>query len=379
MRIAPYYQKLLQEAVQVAKGMEPITFAGMFDSGVDYLFNLTIPLLATELEKETVPVAVDLSGLTTKEEIETELSFALSDVTPHASGPRDYFTITAQVRQLCATKKLVFVAYLGQDGGTDPQFFQFLGRLRNLLGWRFSYVLFVTTRLLFDPNYQRPLFDKVLKRNLVTVLPLDEENSDIVLANYEERYKKTLSQALRHHVLELAGGNPGLVKALYLQVSTTPSWKTPDILDERLYFRLEGIARDVHERAHDKQPLRRFGYFVPNKSSSRWFSPLLSDFLKIYPTQGPKPKEPPLASDGKLLHLTKSQRTLLAYLEGRSGELVTKDDIAKVLWGEAWADRYSDWAIDQLISTLREKLATIKHDGKIVTKKGEGIIFLQNE
>lgn len=388
MRIAPYYQKLLEDALQAAKSLEPITFAGMFDSGVDYLFNLATPLFAAEFDKDTVSVTVDLSGLTAKEEIESELSFAFFDTFLEASGLCDYIKLTKHIRRLCSKKKLILVAYLGQDGGTDPQFFQFLNRLRNLLGWRFSYVLFVTTRLLLHPDYARPLFDKVLKRNLVIVQPLDEENSNVVLANYEERYSKVLPPIFRHQVLELSGGNPGLIKALYLQASTSDSWKRPDILDERIYFRLEGIVQDMSEsvRALTKKKVKRadatvmpydhFGYFVADKTVHRLFSPLLDDFLKIYPTQGPKPKETPIIPNAELLHLTKSQRTLLAYLEGRSGELVTKDDIAKVLWGESWADRYSDWAIDQLVSTLREKLSTIKHEGKIVTKKGEGIIFL---
>lgn len=388
MNIAPYYQKLLEQGFQAAKSLEPITFVGMFDSGVDYLFNLAIPLLATELEKDTVPVAVDLTGLIAREEIETELSFAFSDTLPEVSASGDYFVLTKHIRRLCTTKKLVLVAYLGQEGGTEPQFIQFLNRLRNLLGWRFSYVLFVTTRLLLKPDYALPLFDKVLKRNLVTVLPLDEENSSVVLANYEQRYKKSLPESFRRRVLELAGGNPGLIKALYLQASTSDLWKKPDILDERIYFRLEGIVQDMPERvrALAKKGLKRtdetvrpydhFGYFVADKTAHRLFSPLLDDFLKINPTQGPKQKEPPIGPDAKLLHLTKSQRTVLAYLENRAGQLVTKDDIAQVLWGEAWADRYSDWAIDQLVSTLRDKFTSMKYSGKIITKKGEGIIFV---
>ena len=390
MKIAPYYQKLLNLGFQAAKSLEPITFAGMFDSGVDYLFNLAVPLLGAELDKDTASVAVDLSGLTTKEEVETELSFAFSDAIPAIAGSCDYFQLTKHIRRLCSKKKLILVAYLGQDGRADPQFIQFLNRLRNLLGWRFSYVLFVATRLLLHPDYARPLFDKVFKRNLLTVQPLDEKNSNVVLANYEERYSKVLSPVFRRQVLEFAGGNPGLIKALYLQASTSDSWGKLDILDERIYFRLEGIIHDIPESIREMakkhrlsrtdsamQPFHHFGYLVvADKTSYRLFSSLLDDFLNIYSKQGPKLKETPIMPNVELLHLTKSQRALLAYLEGRSGELVTKDDIAKVLWGEAWADRYSDWAIDQLVSTLREKMSSIKHDGKIMTKKGEGIIFL---
>ncbi len=390
MRIAPYYQKLLEEALQAAKSFEPITYVGMFDSGVDYLFTLLVPILAAESEKDTSLVAIDLSGLTTKEEVASEVGFALSEIESVAPSPCDFAQLTRYVQNFAKKKRMIVVLYLGQEGQTASELFIFLNRLRNLLGWRFSYIIFTTTRLLLGSDHARPLIDKVLKRNLVTVQPLDEENSNAVLANYEERYAKALPPVLRRQVLELAGGNPGLIKALYLQASTSDSWGKPDILDERIYFRLEGIVYDTPENIREMvkkhrlrrtdsalQPFYHFGYLVvADKTSYRLFSPLLDDFLNIYPMQGPKLKETPIMPNAELLHLTKSQRTLLAYLEGRSGQLVTKDDIAKVLWGDAWADLYSDWAIDQLVSTLRKKMSTIKHDGTIVTKKGEGIVFL---
>jgi hypothetical protein len=58
MKIAPYYQSLLEKAVQAAVSFEPITYMGMFDSGIDYLFTLLLPLLESELEKDTISVAV---------------------------------------------------------------------------------------------------------------------------------------------------------------------------------------------------------------------------------------------------------------------------------------------------------------------------------
>lgn len=389
MKIAPYYQKLLKKALQAAKSFEPITYVGMFDSGVDYLFTLLVPLLAAELEKDDSLVAIDLSGLTTKEEIASEVGFALTEIDSGVPSPGDFAQLTRHIQNFAKRKRIIFVLYLGQEGQTANELFLFLNRLRNLLGWRFSYIIFTTARLLLHPDYARPLIDKVLKRNLIAVQPLDKENSNAVLANYEERYSKALSSSLQRQVLELAGGNPGLIKALYLQASTSDSWKKPDVLDERIYFRLEGVVRDMPENIREAakkhrliktgsatQPFYHFGYFIADKTSYRLFSPIFDDFLNIYPTKGPKLKEPHTLPNAELLHLTKSQRTLLAYLEGRSGELVTKDDIAKALWGDAWADRYSDWAIDQLLSTLRKKMSTIKHDGTIVTKKGEGIAFL---
>lgn len=391
MKIAPYYQKLLEKALQAAKSFEPITYVGMFDSGVDYLFTLLVPLLAAESEKDTLSVAVDLSGLTTKEEVAAEVGFAWSEIDPGVPSACDFAQLTRYIRNFAKKKRIILVLYLGQEGGTANELFLFLNRLRNLLGWRFSYIVFTTTRLLLHPDYARPLFDKVLKRNLVTVQPLDEENSNVVLVNYEERYTKVLPPVFRRQVLELAGGNPGLIKALYLQAIADKKWVKPDLWEEQLYFRLQGITNDLTDQAKSLLLGKRlskidpflvyhlecYGYGIRKAGKLIPFTLLLVDFIKNYATRSPKKiQDPAMSVDTMILNFTKSQRNILEYLQVYPGELISKDRLAQVLWGEQWADRYSDWAIDQLLSTLREKLARLKLPGKIMTKKGEGIIFV---
>ena len=389
MKIAPYYQKLLEDALQAAKSFEPITYAGMFDSGVDYLFNLFIPLVEAELENDTVSLVVDLSGLTRKEEIESEITFALSNLQKDIPSVCDFASLTRHIQQIAVKKKVVLTVYLGQEGNTAMEFFLFLNRLRNMLAWRFTYVVFGTTRVLFDERYFFPLLKKVFKRNIQTVLPLRDTDARIVLANYEERYAKKLPETQRQNVLQNAGGNPGLIKALYLQVSDREYKNKINVLDERLAFRLEGIACDIPEKDREalassrkirntetQLHLIQYGYLVQDKSGNRPFTPLLADYLIHKKAQKSDQTKTSKPEDNKLLLLTKSQRLVLNYMEGHIGALITKDDIAKVLWGESWAERYSDWAIDQLISTLRERMGRMKHRGRIITKKGEGIIFL---
>ena len=70
MKIAPYYQKLLEASLQAANNLEPITFSGMFDSATGYLFTLSMPLFQTEIASNVLPIWVDLSGLTKSQEIE---------------------------------------------------------------------------------------------------------------------------------------------------------------------------------------------------------------------------------------------------------------------------------------------------------------------
>lgn len=297
------------------------------------------------------------------------------------------------MKKFCEKNRLILVLYLGQDGRTCPNFFLFLHRLRNFLGWRFSYIIFASSRLLLHQIHQSQILDKVLRRNIEIVHLLQDHDARVVLSNYEQRYRKKLMLSQRKSVLSGAGGNPGLIKALYLLSIDENKKNSMDIEDDRLRFRLDGIISDVPLSDREKlygsaipsgdvpeNQLVQFGYLLPQGRAVVPFSPIVSEYLDVL-KKSPARTDNPDASEkiGRLLHLTKSQRTMLEYLERRQGELITKDDMAKALWGDAWADKYSDWAIDQLISTLRDKLITIKHSGTIVTKKGEGILFVRKK
>ncbi|MEK7592257.1 MAG: winged helix-turn-helix domain-containing protein, partial [Patescibacteria group bacterium] len=124
--------------------------------------------------------------------------------------------------------------------------------------------------------------------------------------------------------------------------------------------------------------LLRYGYIKKEEFSYIPFTPLLGEYLQVYEGKSeiPKARKKHFKPDEILLLFSKSQRMILELLKSREGEIVSRDDIAKALWGEGWEDRYSDWAIDQLLSSIREKMGSSRMDGQIITKKGEGIIFI---
>lgn len=58
------------------------------------------------------------------------------------------------------------------------------------------------------------------------------------------------------------------------------------------------------------------------------------------------------------------------------GQIVPRDDIADVMWGNQWTHKYSDQAIDKLASNLRKKLST---EGlNLKSAKGTGFILSQD-
>ena len=390
MKLASSLQILLQKALHTVESMEPIVFCGMYDCGLHYIFHLLPPLFASELSKDIAVAFVDLSNADTTEMTQKELFFAIRNTFSSTKNTDDYLTLTQELETVARKKKIVLVVYLGQSEKVDTEFLLFISRLRNKLGWRFSYCLFLNTRFLFQSS-QTELIDNIVRQTAIPVLPRYPQDIYVVIENYEKRWRKKLPKTQKDNIVKFSGGNPGLIKALFLQALENPNWNKPDLLDERLFYRLQEIISDLPQsylpmltsRPKTREDklihalLVRYGYVVKHNGGYQAFTPLLDEFIRTYAQKIPNPKiERTDAADQELLELTKSQRTVLSYLKTKPGELVTRDALAQLLWGENWADRYSDWAIDQLLSVLREKLVKLRFKGKIVTKKGEGIIYL---
>lgn len=73
--------------------------------------------------------------------------------------------------------------------------------------------------------------------------------------------------------------------------------------------------------------------------------------------------------------LTKLERTVFENLVSNENKITKREDIGQYIWGDQHIEKYSDWAIDQLMHKLREKIRKANLPYEIVTKKGEGFIF----
>jgi len=71
---------------------------------------------------------------------------------------------------------------------------------------------------------------------------------------------------------------------------------------------------------------------------------------------------------------TAQEINLLKLFESKLNSPVSRDDVAQVLWGQAWQQKYSDWALDKAVSRLRKliiqgkfRLITVKNFGYQLT------------
>jgi hypothetical protein len=71
--------------------------------------------------------------------------------------------------------------------------------------------------------------------------------------------------------------------------------------------------------------------------------------------------------------LTAQQRILFDYFYEHPNQVISRDEVAQVLWGKSWEKEYSDWAIDRAISNLRHKLAETKF--KLIAIRNRGYKF----
>jgi DNA-binding response OmpR family regulator len=81
---------------------------------------------------------------------------------------------------------------------------------------------------------------------------------------------------------------------------------------------------------------------------------------------------------GRTIGKISREYSVLTELLRTPDSLITRDDIGKILWGKEMYEKYSDWALDQLISKLRKKLSGLDIRGRLITIRGKGYKFLRN-
>lgn len=153
--------------------------------------------------------------------------------------------------------------------------------------------------------------------------------------------------------------------------------------NQRLILRL--LVRSASEipaqLIPDKEYLEKLK--IVKKHYGRW--KLISPLLEQAALETTKTMNEPLKlKDGHVYigrqNITKqfspSQQKIMILLLKAKGKIVNRDRIAKELWGKNYLEKYSDWAIDQLISKLRKKLLRLWiNPGALVSKKKKGVFL----
>lgn len=113
----------------------------------------------------------------------------------------------------------------------------------------------------------------------------------------------------------------------------------------------------------------------PNESTSKDFNS--EEFYKIQNDQYIHKFTGEIYFRNKITEkcLTKNELSIIKEFYDFRKTPVSKEKIAQIVWGEDYPKRYSEWAIDKLISRLRDKLEDKKPNRIILTSRNKGYIL----
>lgn len=203
---------------------------------------------------------------------------------------------------------------------------------------------------------------------------LDQEEMDYTRKRFEELEYFTLSDEVHKEIAELSGGHYSLYKAIgkaYAEkrielnkqdLKTDPQIR--EILKEILLSGKE-FAKDDQD-LFSNNTLESIG-LIRNKKFTIPLLPIKKDNLFVN-------KDPPKNMEIRD-ELSPQELLIFDFLNQRLGKIVTKEDIAKRIWGEDWIDKYSEQALDKTISRLRKKITSSENSSKfrLTTIRNRGI------
>ncbi len=222
---------------------------------------------------------------------------------------------------------------------------------------------------LFD--FETPLTNALMVLGLLEY----EDALHVITDEYAPRFEFAPSDEQSHDIYRWSCGHMGLLRTLYLLKRDHPGqlFTKEFLLSEPMFIeRLRNVLTDLPVEkvaAIAKKNLsfvervmfEKFGYITP---SGDLFHPLLKNFL------------PTKVQTSHANGFSLTETNVLDYLRAHADEVVSRQDIASIIWGdEEWQDKYSDWAIGQLIYRLRKKLEYGSSSGMIETRKSQGFIY----
>lgn len=318
----------------------------MYGNGKDYLFSN----LVRHFEKQSMPYTLRVLNTVSADELRDFAQELEHDTSPTLC------MVNLRVRQ-------------------DVSWFvDALARLRHTRGNAFvSYV-----NAYVGDVYQALLaFAPPLTHSLVVLGLPDYADATAMIQEWSERFGFYPNEAQKRDIYTWSYGHVGLLRSLYLLKRQEPEvrFTAKRLLEEPMVVeRLTNILADLPAdrlqaiqqkqlRFADRMLFEKFGYI---QSDGELFHPLL---LPLLPQADLTPKG----------DLSLTEQKVISYLQEHADTVVTRYDIATVVWGaEEWEDKYSDWAIGQLIYRLRKKLQLQSHAGVIETVKNQGFIYRFN-
>jgi len=313
---------------------------------------------------------------------------------------------------------VLFLGEIDELSFITPIFCNNLRSFWNRFDGRLHYVFLIKdARLIFAKDYFGEELGYLFFQNILYV-PVSQDNQGYLIDYFEQKMGYKLTVEKRKIIDEMCDGHPYFLKLAVetLAKEDTPSSPLPDgkvveliranyeiravsermieILTERAKEALYEIAtKKVYELPGEElKALELLGLVKKTEGGLyRPFCQLFQDAIlkRAMPAFSSGVFEKKLFFDTKLNSLifsgrpieekfTRQEYELLTYFLKDPDKVHSRDEIAEAIWGKESYEKYSDWAIDQIISKLRKKLGELGlNDNTITTVRGRGYKFSQ--
>lgn len=201
------------------------------------------------------------------------------------------------------------------------------------------------------------------------------------LEQLRNRFDGSLDSKTIEKIYDISKGHGRLLKYLAINYfkdnSVFETKKLVELPDmqmalDLIYRGLPGSQwEEIYKRnlpAHVQSILKELGYIDDNGD-------VLIPLIKEYIDEIAKNKN--IDMPYKDLDLSFREMVLLKKLVDANGEVVDRDRICEVLWGENWIDEYSDWALSQVIHNIRRAISTKNLPYEIKTVRGKGFVVVR--
>jgi len=248
-----------------------------------------------------------------------------------------------------------------------------------------SVILLTEQNIADSPLYHDLITKHMLVENIFYQPLYAEADMHAILDHLEQSWEFSMPQETKTHIISSIGGHPMLLEEAARIVRDHPSVTKEELLAHpHLMRKALTIFKSLH--INDQEIIRTI-LAGNNHLGSEYLQetglvkdgivqlPYWQHIYDNFPQENVfhQTKHPTI----DVTHfLTRKEHDIFMELEQNPGNVFSREDVAKLIWGDSWEDKYSDWAIDQTMHRLREKLSHHQHTYRVKTKKGEGFVLL---
>lgn len=271
------------------------------------------------------------------------------------------------------------------DSNYPQSFFSNLHTLWQINKIKIHFVFSASTNIFKAENFLKlNHFKEVVSQNVVYFPLLESNDNNICIQNLIKKYEYKVSPKQISLIKKISGGHSSLNRAALRILQDYFSINEEKIIDYLLdQYEIKIILEDIWNSFDDEEkkiltlvaqgssfkaekiPERLIKLRIISKigrNSYQLFSPLFQSFIANL--RGTKAELGLDFQTGEILvnslpikeKISLQEYHLLSTFLKKRGVVLSRDQIAQALWGKDFEEKYSDWAIDQVISKLRSKL-----------------------